>query len=188
MTDSKEPDEIRSSPAALDASGRLEQRIGNMEQAGKPLPPTDEKLELAPRAPKAIQARVESYRAELAARNSRPWAVKLVIAALVIGVGGLGALLFFKPKLDLPAIDGVREANLIDELAAGGEKQPIIVSSTPTGATIFIAGKAIGQTPWAGENQWRQDTPIVIKLTGYQPWEGKLKGGQPQTFDVRLKK
>ena len=159
-----------------------------MEPAGKAAPPPEEKLELAPRVPKAMQDRVDAYRADLAARNSRPWAMKLVIGALVLGLGGMGALLYFKPKLDLQALEGVREANLLDELSAGGQREPIIVSSTPTGASIFIAGKAIGETPWAGENLWRQDTTIVIKLPGYQPWEGKLKGGQPQTFDVRLKK
>ena len=186
MTDDTEPDQIPTRPTALDSEGRVVR--ATPEPASPAAKPPEEKLELAPRVPRAMQERVDSYRADLAARNTRPWAMKLVIGALVLGLGGLGALLFFKPKLDLQALEGVREANLLDELSAGGQREPIIVSSTPTGATIFIAGKAIGQTPWAGENLWRNDTTIVIKLAGYQPFEGTLKGAQPQTFDVRLKK
>ncbi|MDP1825743.1 MAG: PEGA domain-containing protein [Archangium sp.] len=190
MTDPKEQDDIREGPAALGADGRLEQRLERVEQAGVPAPsPAPEaNLHLAARAPKAIEQRVENYRAELRARNARPWALKLVIGALVAGLGGLGALLYFKPKLDLQSLDGVREANLLDELTAGGEREPIIISSTPTGATIIIGGKTVGETPWAGENVWRGETTLVLKLAGYQPWQGKLRGGKPATLDIRLKK
>ena len=190
MTDHKDQDEILKGPAALDANGRLEQRLDRVEQAGVPAPAVapEAKLVLAPRAPKAIEQRVENYRAELRARNERPWALKLVIGALVVGFSGLGALLYFKPKLDLQSLDGVREATLLDELTAGGEREPIIISSTPTGATILIGGKAVGETPWAGENVWRGETTLVLKLAGYQPWQGKLPGGKPVTLDIRLKK
>ena len=187
----KDPDEIFKGPATLGSDGRLEQRLERLEAAGgsqAPRPAPDEKLELAPSAPRSIEARVENYRAELQARSRRPWAMKLVIAALMLGVIGLGALLSFKPKLDLATLDGAREATMLDELTAGGEQPPLIVSSTPTGATILIGGKAVGETPWAGENKWRGETPIVLTLGGYQPWKGKLKGGQPLTLDIRLKK
>lgn len=189
MTDPKDQDDILKGPAALDANGRLEQRLDRVEQAGVPAPAAPEgNLELTARAPKAIEQRVETYRAELRARNARPWALKLVIGALVAGLAGLGALLYFKPKLDLQTLDGVREATILDELAAGGEREPIIISSTPSGATILIGGKAVGETPWAGENLWRGETPVVLKLAGYQPWQGKLQGGKPVTLDIRLKK
>ena len=192
VTDKDPDDEIFKGPATLGSDGRLKQRLERVEAAGAgpdaPRLGSEEKIELAPRAPRAIEARVETYRAELRARSPRSWAIKLVIAALVLGVAALGALLHFKPKLDLQSLDGAREATLLDELAAGGESPPIIVSSTPTGATILIGGKSVGETPWAGENQWRGETLIVLKLKGYQPWEGKLKGGQPLTLDIRLKK
>lgn len=190
MTDPTDPDEILKGPAALSAEGRLEQRMAKMEPAGAPSAPErpDEPLELADRPPPAIQQRVERYRADLRARSSRPWALKLVIAILVLGVGGLAALLHFKPKLEWPTVEGVRHATLLDQLGAGGEHQPIIISSTPTGATIVIGGKTVGETPWAGENTWTGETTLVLQLSGYRPWEGKLKGGQPQTLDIRLKR
>ena len=82
----------------------------------------------------------------------------------------------------------MHESSLLDELIAEGEAQPIIVSSTPTGATVFIGGKAMGQTPWAGENRWQGQTPLKLQFPGYKTWQGTLKGGQPQTFDITLKK
>ena len=185
VTDPKDSDEIHQGPAALNADGRLEQRLDRVEP---PRPPAEEKLELADRGPRVIQERVENYRAELRARSSKGWAIKLVIGVLVVGVIGLAGLLYFKPRLDLPSLDGVREATLLDELTAGGEAQPIIISSTPTGATIYIAGKAVGETPWAGENRWHGETPLVLKLPGYRAWQGKLKGGAPQTLDIKLEK
>lgn len=192
VTEKDPDDEIFKGPATLGSDGRLEQRLERVEAAGAgpdvPRLASDEELELAPKAPRAIEARVETYRTELHARARRPWAIWLVIAALALGVAALGALLHFKPKLDLESLDGVRESTLLDALTAGGESPPIIVSSTPTGATILIGGKAVGETPWAGENRWRGETLIVLKLAGYQPWEGKLKGGQPLTLDIRLKK
>jgi hypothetical protein len=164
--------------------------MAKMEPAGAiPAPEGPaETLELAERPPPAIQQRVERYREDLRARSSRPWALKLVIAILVLGVAGLAALLHFKPKLELPTVQGVRGATLLDELSAGGERPPIIISSTPTGATIVIGGKAVGETPWAGENIWTGETSLILQLPGYRPWEGKLKGGQPQTLDIRLKR
>ena len=190
MTDPTDPDEILKGPAALSAEGNLEQRMAKVEPAGAPPDPErpSEPIELAERAPPAIQERVDRYRAELRARSSRPWALKLVIASLVLGVGGLAALLHFKPKLELPTVEGVRDATLLDELGAGGEHQPIIISSTPTGATIVIGGKTVGETPWAGENTWTGETSLILQFPGYRPWQGKLKGGQPQTLDIRLKR
>lgn len=188
VTDPKDSDEIHQGPAALNADGRLEQRLERLEPPATSRPPAEEKLELAERGPKVIEERVETYRTEQRARSSKGGAIKLVIGILVVGVIGLAALLYFKPRLDLPALDGVREATLLDELTAGGEAQPIIISSTPTGATIYISGKAVGETPWAGENRWRGETALVLKLPGYRAWQGKLKGGAPQTLDIKLEK
>lgn len=185
VTDPKEPDEILQNPASLGADGRLEQRMARVEPVGAP---AEERIELQERAPKAIEARVEQYRDELRARSARPWAARLVIGTLLLGVIALGAFLHFKPKLELGSFDGVREASLFDQVTAGGEAPPIIISSTPTGATITIGGKTVGETPWAGENRWVGETPLTLKLPGYKAWEGKLKGGSPQTLDINLKK
>jgi hypothetical protein len=185
VSDPKEPgpDEIHHA-GSLRTDGKLEARFAAVE----PPKPVEEKIELAPRGPKVIQERVDRYRDELRARSRRPWALKLFLFVIVLGVSGLAALLYFKPRLDLPALEGVREATLLDELTAGGEAAPIIISSTPTGATILIGGKVMGQTPWAGENRWRGETLVVVKLPGYRAWNGKLKGGAPTTLDIKLEK
>ena len=184
VTDEKEGDEILKGPAALGADGRLEQRFGNVEPAGAP-PLHEERLELAEVAPPVIEPRIERFRDE-PPRPSRAWAMKLVIGALLLGVVGLVALLQFKPKLDVPIPDGVRESGLLEQL--GNDRPPIIISSVPSGATIVIGGKTVGETPWAGENLWAGDTPLILRLTGFQRWEGQIKGGQPVTLDIRLKK
>ncbi len=189
MTDPKDSDEIFKGPA-LGADGRLEERLSRLEPPRGPeaFAPVEEKLELDVKSRRAIEARVETFREEAGARSRRPWALKLFLAVMLLGVAGFGALLYFKPKLDVPILDGVRQSSLLDELTAPGEPQPIIVSSTPTGATIFIGGKNLGQTPWAGENRWSGETPLRLELAGYRTWEGTMKGGKPQTFDITLKK
>ena len=185
VTDEKDGDEILQGPAALDASGRLEQRLRNVEPAGGPPRPQEEKLELAEVAPPVIEPRIERFRDEPRNR-SRSWAAKVVIGALVLGVVGLAALLHFKPKLDVPIPDGVRESGLLEQL--GNDRPPVIITSVPSGATILIGGKNVGQTPWAGENLWVGDTPLILRLAGFQRWEGQIKGGDPVTLDIRLKK
>lgn len=184
VTDEQDRDEILDGPAALGADGRLEQRFGHMEPTGGP-PHEEEKLELAEVAPPVIEPRIERFRDDPPGR-SRSWAIKVVIGALVVGLAALGAFVRFRPELQGPIADGVRESGLLDQL--GAERPPILISSEPAGATILIGGKNIGQTPWAGENLWAGDTPVVLQLAGFKRWEGKIKGGQPVTLDIRLKK
>jgi hypothetical protein len=185
QTDQKDGDELFQGPS-LDASGRLEGRFNNVEA---PPPPQEERIELdaRPRAP--VEDRMQTYRAEAQKRSERPWALKLVVGAMLLGLIALGAFLYFKPKIDLPGVpDGVRPIGILDELTASPDAPPIIISSTPTGATITIGNKTVGQTPWAGENRWVGQTTVSLKLPGYKTWEGKLEGGEPKTLDITLKK
>lgn len=187
VSDPKEPapDELDHA-GALGTDGQLEARFAGVEP---PSPqPTEEKLELSEQNPKAVHQRVEQHRDDLRARVARPWALKLALGVMVLGLIGLGALLVFKPKLESPAFDGVRETTLLDELMAGGEAAPLIISSTPEGAHISIGGEPVGQTPWAGENRWHRETAVTLKLPGFRAWTGKLRGGAPQTLDIKLEK
>jgi len=184
VTDEKDGDQILQGPAALSADGRLEQRFGHVEPQGGP-PREEEKLELAEVAPPVIEPRIERFR-DAPPNRTRSWAIKLVIGALLTGIAALGALIVFKPNLHVPLPDGVRESGLLDQL--GTDRPPLLISSEPTGATILIGGKKVGETPWAGENLWAGDTAVVLQLTGFRRWEGQIKGGQPATLDIRLKK
>lgn len=184
MTDPRDKDELHHGPS-LDANGRLEGRFAHVEA---PPAAEEEKLELAERAPPKLEERVEKFREERGARSARPWALKLVISLLLLGVVGLAAFLTFKPRFELRSFEGVRDSSLLDGLTASPQPQPIIISSTPTGATILIGGKNVGQTPWAGENQWVGETQVVLKLAGYKTWSGTITGSQPLTLDISLKK
>ncbi|MDP2271725.1 MAG: PEGA domain-containing protein [Archangium sp.] len=183
MTDPKDDDELQKGPV-LGADGTLEQRLARVEQ---PLPPAEERLELAERAPQVVEERIETFRDEAPPPAPRRGALKVVVALVALGAIALAALLVFKPKFESAPDMGVRASSLLNE-ALSGDAAPIIISSTPTGATVFIDGKEIGQTPWSGDNRWVGEPALVLQLPGYRPWEGKLKGGEPQTLDIKLKK
>lgn len=188
VTDSNDDDPLRNGPS-LSADGRLEGRFGAVEPPPLQAPkdPVEAPLELAERAPKAVEARVERYRADLRARNQRPWALKAVVALIALAVIGFVALLRFQPQLRRELPDGVRDSTLIDELTRD-DAPPLIITSEPPGAVITIGGKTVGQTPWAGENRWEGSTKVVIQLNGYAVWEGKLNGGTEQKIAAELKR
>lgn len=185
MTDEKEPDEIGKSGPALSADGTLEGRFGRVESAGAQ---PEERLELADVAPRVREPRIEVFRPVQAARSpTQRLAFKFVLALALVGLLGLGALLYLQPKLDAFEVpEGVRESTLFDSL--GSSQHPLIISSNPTGATIVIEGTTIGQTPWAGENRWVGSPKLVLRRPGYKDWQGTFTGDQPQTLDVQLKK
>ncbi len=184
MIDPKDDDELQKGPV-LGADGTLEQRLARVEQ---PLPPAAETLELADRAPKVVEERIECFRDEPPAPAPRRWPLKLVVALVALGAIALAALTVFKPNLETPPAMGVQVTSMLNEAISGQAAPPIIISSTPTGATVFIDGQKRGQTPWAGDNRWVGETSVALKLAGYRPWEGKLRGGEPQTLDIQLKK
>ncbi len=184
VTDKEDEDELQKGPV-LGADGTLEQRLSRVEQ---PVAPPDHALELAERAPKVVEERLETFRDEPPAPAPRRGPLKLVVALAAVGAIGLVALLVFKPKLEAPPEIGVQVTSLLNDAVSGEAVPPIIISSTPTGATVFIAGKELGQTPWAGDNRWVGEPTLVIKLPGYRSWEGKLRGGEPQTLDIKLEK
>jgi hypothetical protein len=190
------PDPLQQGPT-LNADGRLEGRVARIEPEGAgPLPPPAEApvLELAERAPKRPEPEHQGYRPPIPdVRRQR--AVRLVLAAAVAGMVLLVAGLLVSrpaqrsgPPLDSGRADTVRESSVIDQLLGGGPKAPAIITSEPAGATVTIGGQKIGVTPWAGDNVWTGDTPVVIELPGYRPWRGTLRGGEEVHLDARLTK
>jgi hypothetical protein len=180
-----EEDEILKGPA-LTPDGRLEERMDRVEPAfGQPAEP---KLELAEVAPKKFEPRIENFRDAPVKRTSG--ATKAVFALVALGIVLAVGLVVFKPNLDFVTRDlptGVTEGSLLGDLELSGH-EPVIVSSTPTGASVSIGGKVVGVTPWAGDNVWRGTVPVVIDAKGYQRWKGQLVGGKPQTLDVTLRR
>lgn len=187
MSQPEEDDDQLLKGPSLSADGRLEERMQRVEPAGGPgaLPVTDAPLELVERAPKVLEPRVEEFRAPAPARRSR--APLIVGGLLAVGVALLVTFLVVKPKRVPEVPFGVSDSSVLGELGLV-EQQPIIISSTPTGATVTIGERTVGTTPWAGDNVWRGETPVILELKGYQRWEGKLEGGKPLTLDVHLKR
>lgn len=185
MSDPKQTEELSQGPS-LTPEGRLEGRLRHVEPPVTPQP--EAPLELAPRAPRAIEARVEQYRADLRARDRRGPALTLVGGLVALAAVGLLALLRFQPDLRRELPEGVRESTLLEALTRAPEAPPVIINSTPPGADIIIGGRTVGQTPWAGENRWTGETKVVLRLAGYRKWEGQLNGGKAETLDAHLKR
>jgi serine/threonine-protein kinase len=190
MSEPDPPDPLQDGPT-LNADGQLEGRLARIEAAGAaplPVPAQQPPLELAERAPKRPEAPVEGYRAPIPARR-RSLAVRIVLAAAIAGAVLLGGgLLFSKPGGAGKPAETVHENGLLDRLVAGGPRPPAIVSSEPAGATVRIGGTVVGVTPWAGDNVWAGETPVVVELPGYKPWRGTLRGGEEVNLNARLTK
>lgn len=191
MSEADPPDPLQRGPR-LNADGQLEGRLTRIEPEGSgPLPPPAEEpvLELAERARTRREPVHERYRAPIPNARRR-LAVRLVVVALVAGAVLLAAgLLSSKPPVRPgPAPDTVHEADVIDQLLGGGPKAPAIITSEPAGATVKIGGQQVGVTPWAGDNVWAGDTPVVLELPGYKPWKGTLPGGEEAHLKARLTK
>lgn len=191
MSEADPPDELQRGPT-LNADGQLEGRLARIEPEGAPpLPPPAEEpvLELAERAPKRPEALRDGYRAPIP-NPRRQLAARLVLVAVVAGLVLLAAgLLVSKPPVrGGPGPDTVHESDVIDQLVGGGPKAPAVITSEPSGATVRIGGQKVGVTPWAGDNVWSGDTPVVIELPGYKPWKGTLHGGEEAHLNARLTK
>lgn len=180
-------DDLRAGPV-LNADGRLERRFERVEPAHQPPPPPvpTEELELDVVVPPRIERPLENFRAAPPDPRRR-WALPVFLGGLiVIGLAVLFVLVV-KPRLPTLTPDGVTEPTLLDQLDVSA-REPLIISSTPTGARLTINGAYIGDTPWAGDNRWVGTVPVVLEVRGYKRWEGSIEGGKAKSLDVRLER
>lgn len=184
MTDpSDDGDEDKDRPT-MSADGRRE---GQWKPAAQPLDTGPAApLELVEQAPRLVEERIEAFRDDPPEPPSRAWVFKLGLVVLLIAAAAGGGFFFYTARTPIPY--GVRDSTLVDSIVGPGENGPLIITSSPAGATIIIDGQVIGETPWAGDNRWRGETSLVIKRAGYQQWEGRLQGGKEQTLNIPLKK
>ena len=166
----------------LGADGKLEGRFAAVEPPPPPVPTGELELEVV--APKRIEPRVEHFRDAPADPRRRRALAVFVVGLVVIGAVA-GFVVFVRPQLTRLTPDGVTEPALIDQLHVGAP-EPLIISSTPTGARLTINGEYVGDTPWAGDNRWSGTVKVTLEVPGYQRWETTLPGGAAKTIDAKL--
>lgn len=183
MSDNEPPEFLKGGPA-LGADGKLEGRLSRIEADGPP-PDNSVQLELEVRPPKRPDGEPTAYR-EPTLLPSQRLGLRLIAVALAAGV----ALLVAGLATSRPSRPGevVRSNTFLDSLLAQGAPHAVVIISEPPGATVKIAGQAVGVTPWAGDNLWADDTPVVLELPGFKPWKGTLSGGREVHLKARLTK
>ena len=125
--------------------------------------------------PAARPAYVEpdAYRPIAVPDRSSP--LKWVLLLVVLGVAALATFMLvpgLQRKLPLPA----------------GTKGTLVIYSEPSGATVKIAGKSVGETPWASDNLWAGEVKYEILAGGYKPQWGTFRGGEDVKLNVTLTK
>lgn len=60
------------------------------------------------------------------------------------------------------------------------------VTSNPSGASVTVAGKAVGRTPLFSDNRWSGSVAIELSLPGYRKWAGTFEGGRDSKLEVSL--
>lgn len=120
----------------------------------------------------------------------------IILAGVIVAAGALiggGALVARElremTQQRLSEVIAARRQQLpavLEQLPRLGETLPVVVTSEPDGATIRVGGEVIGVTPWAGDNVWSGEQPVVLELRGYRPWQGSLQGGREVRLSARL--
>jgi hypothetical protein len=65
---------------------------------------------------------------------------------------------------------------------------PIVIDSTPAGATITLPdGSTLGVTPWAGNNPFLTDTTLTLRLSGHRPATVLIPGAKEASRHVALR-
>ena len=106
---------------------------------------------------------------------SRAGPLKWILALVVLGAIALAVFTLFPGlarKLPLPA----------------ATKGTLVIYSEPSGATVKIAGKVVGETPWAADNLWGGEVKYEISAGGYKSNWGTFHGHEDVKLNVKLSK
>ncbi|MBL8921651.1 MAG: PEGA domain-containing protein [Myxococcaceae bacterium] len=70
--------------------------------------------------------------------------------------------------------------------AEGPAHGTLSLVTTPPGATLTIAGKEVGTTPYFADNTWQGEVPFEVTKRGYRSWAGTFPGGRETRVEVTL--
>lgn len=130
-------------------------------------------LELVRSKEQRVYDEPEPYREEApAAPRRRTAAVAVVLGLVLAGLGGL--VLFWKSP------------RLAATVNAGAPKGVLLVSSTPSGAELWLGGNKVGSTPWAADNRFVGKTTYEVRAKGYKTARGTFEGGVETRLEVEL--
>lgn len=93
-----------------------------------------------------------------------------VVALALLAATGVGALAFLASRPPAP------------------EPARVVVNSVPPGATVRVAGRVVGQTPWAGDQPGAAPFEVEVSAPGYEAWTTTLQPGAPASVEAKLKK
>lgn len=70
----------------------------------------------------------------------------------------------------------------------GSTQRQVLVTSTPSGATVKFGTQVLGVTPWAGDLPSGQDVVLDVSAPGFQTSKQTLAVGSATTVSVTLKR
>lgn len=158
-------------PSALD----LEPTAPPPASAFEPPPETaEEQLELARPLPH-VEAAARGEQVLEEPLPKKKWLPKVIVGLTAAALFAAAGATVLWPR--------------IQTLISGPAKAVLFINSEPSGATVLIDGKQIGQTPLAMENLYGPaEIPYLIVKDGFRPHQGKFLGGQSQEISVPLKR
>lgn len=95
--------------------------------------------------------------------------VALVIAVVVMGLV-VGGVWWWRAR----AVESAGASGLLS------------VTSVPSGASVIVAGKEVGQTPFFSDNRWNGSVAVELVLPGFRTWAGTFEGGRDAKIDAKL--
>lgn len=82
----------------------------------------------------------------------------------------------------------VRALTPLEETLGIGAEVPLVVMSTPPGATLRLDGREVGVTPWAGNSPGGAAVELELELRGYVTHRRRIDARQELHLDVSLER
>jgi hypothetical protein len=83
-----------------------------------------------------------------------------------------------------------RFAKAVPETIRQAQAKPMLrVDSEPSGADVFLGDTLLGQTPYAGDNEYPPGKyRLRLVLPGHQPFAAQVEGGRHAEIRAQLKR